>query len=366
MTALAVIALASLALAVVSISLLRIWGAATAEATPVPFVLAFLGAGGATIFLGSLFLALLLGGRFQLPAPLLGGFVTMSLLGILRGTPRLASGLVRRYCGSLRDDVAASDNRSIRAGIDLTLAFLYGFVVFGIASQVEHVLPTPLLLVPLVAFLPLLHALFEPYLVALTASTTPAREARFASRYGGLPDELDRLTQAAGVPSMRLVLIPGRLANAYVVGVGVSTRLLIGQGVVDRLSPRQLRALLAHEIGHVVKRHTWQFLMLSCLSSIGTALLLIQVFALWKAGHLLAGVILAGAGGAVINGLFPGWIRRRQEFEADRFAAQLLGGATVADSLTALGRVRNLDPGQGSLFYPSTNDRIRAVSAINQ
>lgn len=352
----------SMALALLAFAWFRARAVRATQPSPSLLLIANLAAAGATLFLASVLLTLLLASPFHFPNPLLGGFAIMSLLGVLRGTPRLAAGLVRRYCEPLRGDPGASDDRAIRTVIELFLAFVYGVAVVGIAAEVEDVIPTPLLLVPLVAFLPLLHSVVEPWLVALA---THKGESRIASRSGDLQDQLDQLTRAAGVSSMRLVLIPGNLANAYAMGVGPSTLVLIGEGLVNHLSDQQIAAVMAHEIGHVARRHTWQLLVLSCFCAISFALVLVPVFSLWNGGHFLLGGILAAAGGAGINGILPGWIRRRQEFDADRYAASLLGGPTVVDSLSAMGLAHKANPNEGSLFYPSINDRIRAVAPFD-
>lgn len=351
----------ALTLAVVAFMWFRTRSVGATKLTPPIILLANLAAGGATLFLASILLTLLLAARFRVPDPLLGGFAIMSLLGVLRGTPRLAATLIRRYCKSIRANPSESDDRAIRTVIELFLAFVYGAVVVGVASQVEDVISTPLLLVPLVAFLPFLHSVLEPWLVALTSYK---RQSCVASQAVVLQNRLDQLTQAAGVSSMRLILIPGNLANAYAMGVSLSTFVLVGENLVNRLSDRQLEAVMAHEIGHVARRHTWQLLVLSCFCAMGFALVLVPVFSLWNGGHILLGGILAAAGGAGINGILPGWVRRRQEFDADRYAARLLDGPTVADSLAAVGRAHKVDPDQGSLFYPSINDRIRAIAPV--
>ena len=331
-----------MALALLAFAWFRARAARADRPSPSLLLIANLAGAGATLFLASSLLALLFAAPFHLPDPLLGGFATMSLLGVLRGTPRLAAGLIGRYCPSAARDRAASDNRAVRAGIELLLAFAYGVAVAGIASLVENVTPAPILLVALVAFLPLLQSVVEPWLVALT---TKRGDPYIASRVSQLQDQLDQLTQAAGVSSMRFLLIPGNLANAYAMGVGPSTFVLIGEGLVNCLSHRQLDAVMAHEIGHVARRHTWQLLVLTCFCAIGFALVLVAVFALWDEGRFLLGGILAAAAGAGITGIRAGLdppsagVRRRLGTPLS-----LLDGPTVADSLSAMARVHNAEP----------------------
>jgi STE24 endopeptidase len=108
--------------------------------------------------------------------------------------------------------------------------------------------------------------------------------------------------------------------------------------LLDSLTAAELTAVLAHEIGHSRLRHVWQGFLGSALGSGGAFYLVSRLAeATWFApafGFAAAGLtptlLLSGLlGGTVSFWLLP-FLRkcsRRHEYQADAFAARLLGDA---------------------------------------
>ncbi len=111
------------------------------------------------------------------------------------------------------------------------------------------------------------------------------------------------------------------LANAAIVGVGGRRRVvLFSDSLLAALSPRELAAVYAHEIGHAKLRHVTVFLAWAL-----GAFFAADLATGWLApeSEWLAALILVATLGLWALGF--GWLSRRCELEADLFSLQLLG-----------------------------------------
>ncbi len=181
---------------------------------------------------------------------------------------------------------------------------------------------------------------------------------------GRLQDELLSVCRAHGVKVRRLLLwkTQGTLVNAAVMGLVWPLRfVLLTDALLESMTPPQLQAVMAHEIGHIRRRHMpW---MMAAL----VALVIVPVIAAEGALRVVglaapsvlqplppwAGLIWSCLGLGAALGAF-GWISRRFERQADAFAAGHLsvpadaGRATITDDaveavVAALGTIARLD-----------------------
>lgn len=123
---------------------------------------------------------------------------------------------------------------------------------------------------------------------------------------GHLREEVNLLLSRANLMVNDIILLPGRrgkIANAWVAGALPSNRsLFLTEYLLDQLPPEDIQAIVAHELGHLHHRHLQKHTLLNLI---------------WT---LLFGVV-----------------SRRSEFEADRFAAILVGDPeTVIKALSRL------------------------------
>jgi STE24 endopeptidase len=140
-------------------------------------------------------------------------------------------------------------------------------------------------------------------------------------------------------------------ANAYFTGFGAAKRVVFFDTLLAKLSPAEVDAVLAHELGHFKHKHVIKRMVgLFALSLLGFALLGWLSQQLWFYTGL--GVIpnLGGANDALALLLFlmgvptvtffisplMARVSRRHEFEADAYARAQTSGADLSSALLKL------------------------------
>ena len=123
---------------------------------------------------------------------------------------------------------------------------------------------------------------------ASLASSVAARRTKPLQR-PALRARLEALTRRAGAPVIAIhewrVGRTTDTANAAVVGIGPSRRILVSDTLLEDYSDEEIEVIIAHEIGHHVHRDVWQTIV--CTSAVSLA-------AFWTADAVLT----AGAGPA--------------------------------------------------------------------
>jgi len=172
------------------------------------------------------------------------------------------------------------------------------------------------------------------------------------------PELKDRVTQLmarCGFQSKGFFVMDGSKrsahANAYFTGFGASKRVVFYDTLLEQLSPGEVDAVLAHELGHFKHRHILKrVLSMFAMSLLGFALLG------WLSGqtwfYIGLGVIpnFRGANDALalilfmmVLPLFSAFIEpvmaqfsRKHEFEADAYAVAQTSGADLSSALLKL------------------------------
>ena len=145
---------------------------------------------------------------------------------------------------------------------------------------------------------------------------------------------------------------------------------VIGGGLLERMSHSQLCAVLAHELAHVVKRHVPRLVLPLTIVGALLHLLVVVTFAhpLFDGDELLfviARAILSGASGGLFLVALPGFFMRRMELQADRLAVEMLGdGEPLVDALTTLAELNNQPLDARSWSHPTMQTRIDAIRAL--
>ena len=202
---------------------------------------------------------------------------------------------------------------------------------------------------------------------------------------GDLKDRIIRLASSAGINVSKVLKMDqskrSRHMNAYFAGIGRTKRIILFDTLLGSMSPDEIVAVLAHEIGHWKRRHLLKGL------AITQALSLLLLFCAYRAlqGPILsvlfrmkvdtlpvkmvAVAFLASMLAFFLKPAMNG-LSRSFEREADRFSCDLLGKPeTMVNALAKLSKenLSNLFPHPlYALFnysHPPVLERIRYIRA---
>lgn len=159
---------------------------------------------------------------------------------------------------------------------------------------------------------------------------------------GELKGKLSAFAKQVGFPLGGIYVMDGSKrstkANAYFSGLGRSKRIVLFDTLIAGHNPTELVAILGHEIGHYKLGHIIQGTLVSILYT-GVLLFTLGFFidnpGLFAAfgmeqisthGGLLFFLLLFSPI-SILLGIVVHWLSRRNEYQADRFAAEHLGEA---------------------------------------
>jgi len=152
-------------------------------------------------------------------------------------------------------------------------------------------------------------------------------------------------------------------ANAYFSGIGKKKKIVLYDTLIANHSTEELVAVLAHEVGHFKKKHILSGLALSIFQT-GIILYILSWFvfnpdismALGSSGwavhlNLIAFGILFSPISEII-GLVMNLLSRKNEYEADGYAAETYGARPLMDALKKLSvkNLSNLNPHPAYVF----------------
>jgi STE24 endopeptidase len=196
------------------------------------------------------------------------------------------------------------------------------------------------------AFTMVLVVAFPRWIAPLFNRFTPLED-------GALRARIEALLARCGFTSSGLFVMDGSKrsshGNAYFTGFGKTKRIVFFDTLLDRLEPAEIEAVLAHELGHFARGHIPRLLGVRfalALLMLGTLGWLYREPAFHQALGMAEphiGALLAGFALVIPVFTFPfqplaSLMARRQEFEADAFAASHASAASLASALAKLYR----------------------------
>ena len=200
---------------------------------------------------------------------------------------------------------------------------------------------------------------------------------------GELRSEVERYCQSQGYSLGKLFVMDGSKrstkANAFFSGMGKSKTIVLFDTLIEKLTTREVVAVLAHEIGHYKLKHTLSMFLLSNL----------QTFVLFALlGWLLGVEELSQALGAdqpsfhlsalaffllfspisMILGLINNSLSRRNEYQADDFGKETYDAEALREALKKIGTdaLTNLTPHPlyvaVNYTHPPMRERLRNLA----
>ncbi|SFR48600.1 heat shock protein HtpX [Marinobacter daqiaonensis] len=210
-----------------------------------------------------------------------------------------------------------------------------------------------------------------------------------------LVDTVRELSKEAGIDMPEVAIFPATQSNAFATGWNKNDALVaVSEGLLQRFSKEEIRAVLGHEIGHVANG---DMVTLALIQGVVNTFV---IFAARVIGSIVDRVIFKNESGhgigffvvsiaaEIVLGILAStivfWFSRRREFRADIAGAQLAGrGAMInalarlkkesempdqmPDSLQAFGINRGRRDGLAALFmtHPPLERRIEALQQAN-
>lgn len=204
---------------------------------------------------------------------------------------------------------------------------------------------------------PLYQTWLTPWLLYYRAHTLDPRE------HAEIHQWLDDVRKTHNVPKFHLRVQDGKLVNALALGGLRRYFIVLGRGLVETLSVEHIKAVLAHEIGHVLNRDTtWRTAPLVLCCAAFHLLYFHFVVSQWDG--LLARAVCVGIGAPFFWVILPGLFQRRWEYGADRRAVEIMGDAeVVGQSLVQIYNTNNVHIDAPGWPHPSLRARLKAIGA---
>lgn len=207
---------------------------------------------------------------------------------------------------------------------------------------------------------------------------------------------VQELANDAGIKMPEVAIFPAHEANAFATGWNKNDALVaVSSGMLDRYPPDEIRAVMAHEIGHVANGDMVTLTLIQGV--VNTFVMFFARIAGYAVdqflrkddegegsvgwGYYIATMIFEILFG-ILASMIVMWFSRYREFRADEAGARLAGkGAMIAalariqsehevshmpDTMVAFGIRRGRKSSFGELFssHPPINDRIAALQKL--
>ncbi len=200
---------------------------------------------------------------------------------------------------------------------------------------------------------------------------------------GELRTAIMSYAESVGFPLRNVFVTDGsrrsNKSNAFFTGFGKNKRIALFDTLTEQHTVPELVAVLAHEIGHYQKKHILRGMLVAIIQA-GAVFFLLSLFIshqeLFNAFYMeeksvYAGLIFFGMLFSPIDfflGIFMQMLSRKNEYEADRFAAETTGNPqALADALKKLSahNLSNLLPHPFYVFlnysHPPVLERIQRL-----
>lgn len=208
---------------------------------------------------------------------------------------------------------------------------------------------------------------------------------------------VEELARNAGIPKPRVCVVPEEAPNAFATGRDPQHAVVaVTEGIMRLLSPKELRGVVAHEVGHIVNR---DILIQTVAGVLGSAIVtlanIFQFTAIFggnrdgEGGGNPIGALVLALLAPIAAGLIQMAISRSREYLADDTGAELCGQPlALAGALAKLGAASgripmqegnpsteqmfivapmfSIDGSMANLFstHPPLEERIRRLQAM--
>lgn len=225
----------------------------------------------------------------------------------------------------------------------------------------------------------IMNMFYSNLIVPLFNKQTPLEE-------GELRDAIESFASKVGYDLKNIYVIDGSKrsskANAYFTGLGPKKRIVLYDTLINDLTTEEIVAVLAHEIGHYKKKHSLSGMILGIIQT-GIMLYLFSLFvAIPELSQALGGETASFHIGLIafailytplsmLLGIFVNLFSRKNEYQADAYAAKQYGAKPLISGLKKLSKnsLSNLTPHPLYVFFhyshPPLLQRIAKMEGHN-
>lgn len=268
---------------------------------------------------------------------------------------------------------------------DKLVSYLLTFVIGGLLAssfyQLVKIFQTDFwwyFWLVVIVFLVLTNFLYTSVLLPLFNKLKPLED-------GALRTAIFDYAKKVNFPLTNVMVMDGskrsNKANAFFSGFGSQKKIVLFDTLINNHSTEELVAVLAHETGHFKKKHIIQGLAVAIIQT-GVMLFLLSLLlftpelskALGSTQHsyalnLVGFAILFTPVSEILGLLLNGW-SRKNEFEADRYAAETYGAVPLIDALKKLSEKNLSNPAPHPVYvkfhysHPPLLDRLKALYSL--
>jgi Zn-dependent protease with chaperone function len=176
--------------------------------------------------------------------------------------------------------------------------------------------------------------------------------------------DLERMVNVEMNTDVKIRIINQNLINAFATGVlPFSKIILLGAPLFKQFTKDELKAIIAHEIGHTRKHHLLYLTLIMILIQISLLILhqffILPLISLYGLGWVYKGIsigILFVLGNEVFS-----YFQRKTEYSADKFAAEAVGKTNYANVLRKLDEVTGGKLQSKTATHPTLNERLNHI-----
>lgn len=201
---------------------------------------------------------------------------------------------------------------------------------------------------------------------------------------GELRDEIEKYTAKVKFPLDKILVMDAskrsNKGNAFFNGLFGKKNIVLFDTIIDKHTPTELVAVLAHEVGHFKGKHVLKLVLMGILQT-GIMLFLLGLFinnpefskalgaseARFHLGLIAFGLLYTPI--SLIVGVLSNILSRKFEFEADAYGKNTFGGNHLSAALKKLSidNLSNLNPHPAYVFvnysHPPVIERIKRLES---
>lgn len=247
--------------------------------------------------------------------------------------------------------------KQFKSGFDFVYFILFSIIVFVLSytfyplleNQDKNQTDSILILIFFIVFFYGLGPLLYPIVILFRSS-----------RYEENKD-MEKIIQVEMNYAVKVRIVNRELINAFATGIlPFSKIILIGMPLLKNLTNDELKAVIAHELGHTKKHHLFYLMLIMIVVQIIIMIIynhmILPFFLLHKFGWVVKGITFGLL--LVLSNEILGFFQRIMEHDADKFAAKIVGKNSIKKALEKLNEITGGKLQVKSISHPTLEQRL--------